>query len=103
MAKATKEEVLAQIVKDLEEAEKDIPTTYGNREKDHSRITKHMINTLQADVYLWMEKPTEALAATNKVINSAKFGLVSNQERSLAWFKSPTAHREAETAKAHRG
>ena len=88
MAKATKEEVLAQIVKDLEEAEKDIPTTYGNKEKDHSRITKHMINTLQADVYLWMEKPTEALAATNKVINSAKFGLVSNQERSLAWFNT---------------
>ena len=88
LAKSGKDIILAQIVKDLEEAEKDIPSTYGNKEKDHSRITKHMVNTLQADVYLWMEKPTEALAATNKVIASAKFGLVSSPERSISWFNT---------------
>lgn len=89
LPKSPKNDILAQIVKDLDEAEKDIPLTYGAKEKDHSRVTKYMINALQADVYLWMEKPNEALAAANKVINSAKFGLVSNPDnRSLAWFNT---------------
>ncbi|MGX7685846.1 RagB/SusD family nutrient uptake outer membrane protein [Flectobacillus roseus] len=89
IAKSAQKDILAQIEKDLLEAEPDAPTTYGTKEKDHSRVTKYMVNTLQADVYLWMEKPTEALAATNKVISSAKFGLVSNPAtRSNAWFST---------------
>ncbi|MFY7827307.1 MAG: RagB/SusD family nutrient uptake outer membrane protein [Flectobacillus sp.] len=87
IAKSPQKDILAQIEKDLLEAETDAPSTYGTREKDHGRVTKYMINTLQADVYLWMEKPNEALAATNKVINSSKFGLVSNPgARGNSWF-----------------
>ncbi len=85
--KSTQAQVLEQIVKDLNEAEADIPATYGAKDKDHSRVTKYMVNTLQADVYLWMDKATEALAAANKVIASAKFGLVANTAaRSNTWF-----------------
>ncbi len=92
IAKSTQAQVLEQIVKDLNEAEVDAPTTYGARDKDHSRVTKYMINTLLADVYLWMDKPNEALAAANKVISSAKFGLVGNPTfRSNTWFNTVRA------------
>ncbi|WP_394990558.1 RagB/SusD family nutrient uptake outer membrane protein [Emticicia sp.] len=74
--KNTQAEVLAQIVKDLTEAEPNAPLTYGSLASDKGRITRYAVNTLQADVYLWMEKYTEALAACDKVIKSAKFGLI---------------------------
>lgn len=75
LAKSPQADVLAQIEKDLLESETDIPATYGSVDSNHARVTKGMVNTLQADVYLWMEKPQEALVAVNKVISSGKYGL----------------------------
>lgn len=83
LAKSTGEEVLQQIIKDLSEAEATAPLTYNNPAFDKGRITRYTVNAIQADVYLWMEKYTEAIAACDKIINSGKFGLV---EGNSSWF-----------------
>lgn len=76
IAKSTQAAVLAQIVKDLTEAEASAPLTYGNVAADKGRITRYAINALQADVYLWLEKYPEALAACDKIVKSARFGII---------------------------
>lgn len=77
LPKTSKDSVLAQIVKDLTEAEPDAVTTFGDRASDKGRITRYTVNAIQADVYLWMEKYAECVSACNKIINSNQFGLVS--------------------------
>jgi hypothetical protein len=83
LSKNTGAEVLSQIVMDLAEAEPSAPLTYNNQASDKGRITRYAVNALQADVYLWMEKYPEALTATDKIINSGKFGLVTGNS---GWF-----------------
>ncbi|MEI6947814.1 RagB/SusD family nutrient uptake outer membrane protein [Paraflavisolibacter sp. H34] len=83
IAKSTGKEVLDQIVKDLSEAEGALPTTYSNATFDKGRFTRYTVNALQADVYLWMEKYPEAIAACDKVINSSRYGLVTGNTN---WF-----------------
>lgn len=76
IAKSPQEDVLAQIVKDLTEAEAKAVTTYGDVASDKGRVTVFTVNAIQADVYLWMDKYTECIAACNKIINSQRFGLI---------------------------
>ncbi|MBE7171213.1 MAG: RagB/SusD family nutrient uptake outer membrane protein [Williamsia sp.] len=85
LAKSPGATILAQIVKDLTEAEAAAPLTYNNQAADKGRITRYTVNAIQADVYLWMEKYAEALTACDKVINSGKFGLVSGN---TSWFST---------------
>lgn len=85
--KTSKDSVLAQIVKDLSEAEPDAAITYGDRASDKGRVTKYTINAIQADVYLWMEKYQECIAACNKIINSNQFGLIDGTVSST-WFNT---------------
>lgn len=83
IAKSPQSVVLAQIVKDLTDAEPLAVTTYGNQATDKGRITRYTVETIQADVDLWMENYTDAVTACDKVINSKKFGLVPNTS---AWY-----------------
>jgi starch-binding outer membrane protein, SusD/RagB family len=83
LPKSTGAEVLQQIVKDLSEAEAAAPLTYNNTAFDKGKITRYTVNAIQADVYLWMEKYAEAIAACDKIINSGKFGLVAGNS---VWF-----------------
>jgi len=83
LAKSSQQEVLNAIVKDLNEAEPLAVLSYGNQATDKGRITRYTINTIQADVDLWMENYTDAAAACDKVINSRRFGLLAS---SAAWF-----------------
>lgn len=83
LPKSSGADVLNQIVKDLTEAETSIALTYNNQAFDKGRITRYTVNAIQADVYLWMEKYPEAIAACDKIINSGKFGLV---EGNASWF-----------------
>lgn len=76
IAKSTADEVLTQILKDLTEAEPLVPQTYGDVASDKGRVTVYTVNAILADVYLWMDKYTEAVAACDKIINSQKFGLI---------------------------
>lgn len=84
LAKSTQPEILTQIVKDLAEAEPAAVVTYGDV-RDKGRITRYTINTIQADVALWMENYTAAITACDKVINSRRFGLIAS---SAAWFNT---------------
>jgi starch-binding outer membrane protein, SusD/RagB family len=83
ISKTSGDSVLKQIVKDLSEAELSAPVTFNNTAFDKGRITRSTINALQADVYLWMEKYPEALAACDKVINSGRYGLLNGNS---SWF-----------------
>lgn len=85
LAKSTQAEVLAQILKDLNEAEPDAVLTYGDQASDKGRITRFTINAMQADVHLWMDNYTACIAACNKVINSNRFGLIDGSSQSI-WF-----------------
>lgn len=71
------EEIFKQIEADLKFAEEFAVTTYlANPVFDKGRITKHAVNAIQADVYLWMEKYQEAYDACTKIVSSGKFALV---------------------------
>ena len=76
IAKSTKAQVLDQVVADLKLAEPKAMTTYGDIASDKGRITKYTVNTILADVYLWMDKYNEAVTECNKVISSQRFGLI---------------------------
>jgi hypothetical protein len=76
IGKTTKEVVLNQIVADLLKAEGMAATTFGNKQYDTGRITKYTIETMLADVYLWMDKYNECIDMCQKVIDSKKFTLV---------------------------
>ena len=92
LVKSSKEDVYNQIIKDLTFAEANAVTTYNNQDSDKGRITKYSVNALQADVYLWMEKYTECIAACNKVIGSGKFGLIAGRNMdgtfNSQWFNT---------------
>lgn len=79
--KSTQAQVFAQIVKDLTEAEAKAVVSYGDQASDKGRVTVYTINAILADVYLWMEKYTESIAACDKIINSNKFGLIRGATR----------------------
>lgn len=76
IAKSSQQDILAQIVADLKLAETKAVLTHGDVASDKGRVTVYTVNTILADVYLWMDKYTECIAECNKVINSQKFGLI---------------------------
>ncbi|MBS1511526.1 MAG: RagB/SusD family nutrient uptake outer membrane protein [Bacteroidetes bacterium] len=85
--KSSQDEVLAQVQKDLTEAEQYAVTDYGDRASNKGRITKAAINAIQADVYLWQQKYTECVAACNKVISSNSFGLIDGTDANT-WYRT---------------
>jgi hypothetical protein len=72
--------VLDQLVADLLKAESMAPLTYGSKQYDTGRITRYTIETILADVYLWMEKYNESIAMCDKVISSGRFSLVNSNQ-----------------------
>jgi tetratricopeptide (TPR) repeat protein len=85
LAKSKQADVLTQIVADLTKAELLAVTTYGNKANDKGRVTKYTANSILADVYLWMEKYDESIAACNKIINAGQFGLIAGNS---SWFST---------------
>ncbi len=93
--KSPQADIYNQIVADLKLAESKAVTTYGNAASDKGRVTVYTVNAILADVYLWMEKYTESIAACDKIINSGKFGLIKGATRngpiveySDSWFNT---------------
>ncbi|MFO7935683.1 MAG: RagB/SusD family nutrient uptake outer membrane protein [Bacteroidales bacterium] len=85
--KSPSAEIYAQIIEDLDYAEQFASTSYGNVIEDHGRATRYAINTLKADVYLWMgmEDPThyeKCVEEADKVIQSGTYVL----ENGADWF-----------------
>jgi predicted transcriptional regulator len=87
LAKSSQTVVLEQALKDLGEAEQFAVVDYGNRDANKGRITKAAINAIQADIYLWLDKYTECVAACNKVINTNQFGLIDGSDQGI-WFRN---------------
>jgi starch-binding outer membrane protein, SusD/RagB family len=85
--KSTQDVVLAQVLKDLNEAEPFAVVDYGDRASNKGRITKATINAIQADVYLWQEKYTECVDACNKIINTNSYGLIGSNDPNL-WYQT---------------
>ncbi len=85
--KSSQTEVLTQVLKDLNEAEPFAVVDYGDRASNKGRITKASINAMQADVYLWLEKYAECVAACNKIINTNSFGLINGTDANL-WYQT---------------
>jgi hypothetical protein len=79
LPKSKQAEVLDQIVSDLNTAEGTAVFSYGRNDFDKGRVTKYTIYALMADVYLWMDKYNECIAACDKVIASGKFGLINRR------------------------
>ncbi|MFT4061241.1 MAG: RagB/SusD family nutrient uptake outer membrane protein [Edaphocola sp.] len=81
MPKTSADTILTQIVADLVDAEALVPVTYGLGDAyDKGRVTQYGVNAILADVYLWMDKYTEAAAECDKIINSNAFTLVPGSE-----------------------
>ncbi|NII25258.1 RagB/SusD family nutrient uptake outer membrane protein [Pseudoflavitalea sp. X16] len=80
IAKTSRDTILNQIVTDLKKAEPYLPFTYGNKNFDKGRATRYTVNALLADVYLWMDKYNECVAACDKIITSGNFGLVQEDD-----------------------
>lgn len=76
LAASPQSEVFAQVAKDLALAEEYAVTDYGDNASNKGRVTVYTINAMQTDLYLWMEKYPEALAAATKVTDSGKFALI---------------------------
>lgn len=68
LARATAEQVYAQVLADLTEAEQLTPASYGSPNADRTRATKAAVNALQARVLLTQRQWTAAQAAAAKVV-----------------------------------
>ena len=77
--KTGRDSILTQIVADLKKAETALPETYGNIDHDKGRVTRFGVNAMLADVYLWLDKYSDAVAECDKIINSRRFSLVDGQ------------------------
>ncbi len=83
--KSTQAEVLDQIVRDLKTAEEYTLASYSNKEFNKGKITKYAVQTILADVFLWMEKYEDCIAYCDKVISSGQYALVPATD---TWFST---------------
>jgi starch-binding outer membrane protein, SusD/RagB family len=77
LTKTPEATVLAQILTDLNTAEQNAVFTYGNIPSNKGRVTKYMVNALQAEVYLYKYDYNNCIIACDKIRNSGQFGLVA--------------------------
>lgn len=83
IAKSSSTVILNQIVTDLKTAEDMSALTYGTKQYDTGRITRYTVETILADVYLWMDNYQGVIDQCDKVIISKKFSLVPGNS---SWF-----------------
>ena len=70
-ARATVAEVYAQIIKDLNEAEAELPVTYGNAERNVVRAHRNTAIALKTRVYLNMGQFNNVVTEGNKIVPNA--------------------------------
>jgi len=86
LAKSSKEEVYAQILKDAEQAAKNCQPAFSNAAEDKGRITLYTAYAIQADVYLWGEEYQKCIDACDKIISSGKYQLFPAGSTQAEWF-----------------
>lgn len=70
-ARATGAETYAQIIKDLNEAETDLPLTYGNAATNTTRAHRNTAIALKTRVYLNMGQWANVITEANKIVPAA--------------------------------
>ena len=85
LPKTSADTILTQIISDLKFADSNAFRTLGSTTLDKGRITKYTVKAILADVYLWMDKYTDAVDACDFIINSGQFGLVKGDD---SWFNT---------------
>ncbi|TCK55630.1 RagB/SusD domain-containing protein [Flavobacterium sp. 90] len=89
LPQSSQETVYAQIVLDLTDASKDLPTDYKNYKGERIRATKWAAEALLARVNLYQEKWTEAAAHATAVINqSGSYKMITDLEHNNSPFIS---------------
>jgi hypothetical protein len=76
IARSPKAEVLKQIITDLKEAEKLLPTTYSG--DNRGRASRGTAKGMLASVYLWQGDKTNAAAKAKEVIDAGTYRLLAN-------------------------
>jgi hypothetical protein len=71
LARSSVAEVYAQILKDLNEAETDLPATYGVAVTNVTRAHKNTAIAFKTRVYLTMQKYPEVITEANKIVSAA--------------------------------
>lgn len=74
-AKSPRADIVAQIIKDLQEAEPDLPLRSSQAAEDLGRVTKGAAAALQGKVYLYDQKWSEAAGKFAEVISSGEYQL----------------------------
>lgn len=78
LPQSSQETVYAQILLDLTDASKDLPTDYKNYDQERIRATKWAAEALLARVNLYLERWNEASSHASAVINeTGTFGLIT--------------------------
>ena len=78
VARTESQKIYAQIVADLQEAEKLLPESYAIKVQNRGRATKMTAKAYLAKVFLYQKDYTNCLAKLDEVINNtANYGLVS--------------------------
>ncbi|MGC3979423.1 MAG: RagB/SusD family nutrient uptake outer membrane protein [Paludibacteraceae bacterium] len=73
--KVSEEEMLGHIIDDLEFAKVNAPTDYGRKDYNKGRVTKSMVYSLLADVYLWKQDYSLCLDACSHVLEDPNLKL----------------------------
>ncbi|WP_018619653.1 RagB/SusD family nutrient uptake outer membrane protein [Spirosoma luteum] len=76
MARSSVEQVYAQIVSDLQQAEQRTASTFGSQAANRTRVIKTAVNALQTRVFLTQQRWAEAITAANKVLTSNLYQLM---------------------------
>ncbi|SDL28572.1 Starch-binding associating with outer membrane [Catalinimonas alkaloidigena] len=77
MERASAEQVYAQVVADLTQAEAMTAADFGSQVANRTRVIKTTVNALQARVYLTLRQWNDAATAANKVISSGLYQLAA--------------------------
>ncbi len=89
LPQSSQEVVYAQIVLDLTDASKDLPTDYKNYKNERIRATKWAAEALLARVNLYLGKWSDAAAHATTVINqSSSYKIITNLEHNNSPFIS---------------
>lgn len=70
--KQSEDVVLQQILADLKESLKYIPSTYGTRAITKGRLTRSAIYSIMADVYLWQNDYKNCISACESALDNAE-------------------------------
>lgn len=86
LAQTSQTEILANLVEDLNEAQKYALESYDAKEFNKGRATVWAHKALLADIYLWQGEYAKAISECNDIISSRKFPLLSAEYWFLNFF-----------------